>query len=46
MPLRSKRQQRFLFANKPGMAKQWASETPNIKKLPETIKVKLPRKKK
>ena len=40
MPLKSKAQQRWMFANKPKMAKEWADETPNIKKLPEKVKTK------
>lgn len=44
MPLRSKAQQRWMFwAEKEGKlpkgtAKEWAEETPNIKKLPERVK--------
>lgn len=37
MPFRSKAQQRWMFSQKPGMAKQWAAETPNIKSLPEKV---------
>ena len=37
-PFRSKSQQRWMFSNKPEMAKEWAAETPNIKKLPEKVK--------
>jgi hypothetical protein len=37
MPIRSKAQQRFLFARFPKMAERWAKETPNIKGLPERI---------
>jgi hypothetical protein len=33
MPIKSKAQQKWMFANKPEMAKRWAKETPNIKKL-------------
>ena len=35
MPFKSKAQQRFMFAKHPEMAKRWAKETKNIKKLPE-----------
>lgn len=34
MPFKSKAQQKWMFANKPAMAKKWAEHTPNIKKLP------------
>lgn len=40
MPFKSKAQQRFMFAKDPEMAKRWAKETPNIKKLPERLKIK------
>ena len=35
MPFKSKSQQKWMFANKPQMAKEWASKTPNINALPE-----------
>ena len=35
MPLVSKAQVRWMYANKPGMAKKWAKETSDIKDLPE-----------
>ena len=38
MPFKSKAQMRYMFANKPEMAKEWMNKTRNIKKLP--IKVK------
>ena len=38
MPFKSKAQEKFLFANKPEMAKEWADETPNIKSLPNKVK--------
>lgn len=38
MPFKSKAQQRFMFATHPRMAKRWADETPNMKKLPEKVK--------
>lgn len=34
MPFRSKAQQRFLFARHPEIARRWAKETKNIKRLP------------
>lgn len=38
MPFKSKSQQRFMFATHPRMAKRWAHETDDIKKLPEKVK--------
>ncbi len=35
MPFQSKSQMRWMLANKPEMAKQWAKETPSPKSLPE-----------
>lgn len=35
MPFKSKAQMRWMFANKPKMAKKWAKETKNEKALPE-----------
>jgi hypothetical protein len=35
MPFKSKAQMRWMFANHPKMAKEWAAETPNEKALPE-----------
>jgi YopX protein len=40
MPFKSKAQQKYLFAKKPQMAKEWADETPNIKKLPTKVNKK------
>lgn len=40
MPFKSKAQAKWMFANKPKMAKEWAEETPNIKKLPRRLKKK------
>jgi len=34
MPFVSKAQAKFMFANKPKMAKEWASKTKNIENLP------------
>jgi hypothetical protein len=38
MPFRSKAQARWMFANKPKMAKRWAQHTPSIKALPRKAK--------
>jgi hypothetical protein len=35
MPFKSKAQARFMFAEHPKMAKEWASKTPNMKALPK-----------
>jgi hypothetical protein len=35
MPFQSKAQQKFLFSQKPELAKEFAAATPNMKKLPE-----------
>jgi hypothetical protein len=35
MPLQSKAQMRWMFANHPAMAKRWMKETPDPKNLPE-----------
>jgi hypothetical protein len=40
MPLKSKAQARYLFAKEPEVAKEFASKTKNIKKLPEHAKKK------
>lgn len=37
MPLKSKAQQKWMFANKPAMAERWAKETPDMKHLPEKV---------
>ena len=37
MPFKSKAQQRFMFAEHPKMAKEWADKTPDIKVLPEKV---------
>ena len=37
MPFKSKAQQRFMFANDPAKAKEWARETKDIKSLPGKI---------
>ncbi len=38
MPFKSKAQQRWMFATHPAMAKRWAAETKNIKRLPQHAK--------
>ena len=38
MPFKSKDQEKWMFANKPKMAKKWAKETPNQKALPKKVK--------
>lgn len=40
MPFKSKKQAAYLFAKKPKIAKEFAAETPDIKKLPTRIKKK------
>ncbi len=40
MPFKSKAQARFMYATMPDKAKQWADKTPNMKKLPEKLKIK------
>lgn len=40
MPFKSKAQQRFMFATMPEKAKEWANKTPDMKKLPEKLKIK------
>jgi len=40
MPFKSKQQEKWMFATKPEMAKQWAKETPNQKTLPKKVKKK------
>lgn len=39
-PFRSKSQQRYLYAKKPKIAKEFASKTKNYKSLPEKTKKK------
>jgi len=40
MPFRSKKQTRYMFAVHPEIARRWADETHNIKKLPLRVKKK------
>ncbi|CAB5219545.1 hypothetical protein UFOVP221_89 [uncultured Caudovirales phage] len=35
MPFESDAQRKWMYANKPGMARRWAEETPKGKKLPK-----------
>jgi hypothetical protein len=37
MPFVSQKQEKWMWANKPEMAKEWASKTPDIKSLPEKV---------
>ena len=38
MPFKSKAQERWMWAKKPQMAKQWEAHTPKNAKLPEKVK--------
>jgi len=38
MPFLSQAQRAWMFTNKPKMAKEWASKTPDIKNLPEKVR--------
>lgn len=38
MPFKSKAQQKFMFAQHPRMARRWADETPDIKRLPKKVR--------
>ena len=40
MPFKSQSQARYMFANHPQMAKEFAAATPSIKKLPQKVKPK------
>lgn len=42
MPFKSKAQEKWLWANKPGLAQEWQAATPKGKKLP--VHVKSPKK--
>ena len=46
MPFKSKSQQRWMYANKPEMAKKWSDHTSDHKSLPEKAKKKKKRKEK
>lgn len=45
MPFKSKAQRRFLFSQKPKIAKEFAAKTPKGKKLPEKLGKKKRKKK-
>jgi len=45
-PFRSKAQARYLFSQEPNVAKEFASKTPSVKKLPERVGPKDPSKNK
>lgn len=45
MPFKSKAQAKWMFINKPEMAKEWASKTKSLKKLPIKVKKKKSKKK-
>jgi len=45
MPFKSKAQVKWMFANKPAMAKKWAKHTKNIKGLPKKVLKKSKQKK-
>lgn len=45
MPFKSEAQKRWMFANKPKMAKEWASNTPKNTKLPNKVSKPKPTKK-
>jgi hypothetical protein len=38
MPFESEAQRKWMYANKPAMAKRWSKHTPKDKKLPEHVK--------
>jgi hypothetical protein len=40
MPFKSKLQMKWMYANKPKMAKKWQKHTKSTKKLPKKIKKK------
>ena len=42
MPFKSKAQRGYLYAKKPKVAKKWAKETSNGKKLPKRVAKKNP----
>jgi hypothetical protein len=45
MPFKSKKQERYMWATDPQMAKEWAAHTPNPSTLPEYATKKPKRKK-
>lgn len=44
MPFKSVKQRKWVYANKPAMAKEWEEHTPKGKKLPTKVKRKAPAK--
>lgn len=38
MPFKSEAQKKWMYANKPAMARRWQAETPRAKRLPEHAK--------
>ena len=46
MPFKSKQQVKFLYSQKPELAKKWREENPeqNLKKLPKKLKLKVKKK--
>lgn len=38
MPFKSQAQRKWMYANKPKMAKKWSDHTPKGKKLPRKVK--------
>lgn len=40
MPFKSQAQRKWMYANKPQMAKRWEKETPKSKKLPKRVSKK------
>ena len=46
MPFKSQSQRRYLYATHPQMAREWESETPKGKKIPEKVKKRVNKKKK
>lgn len=45
MPFKSKKQMKWMHANKPEMASEWGNKTPDIKSLPNKVKKKVKKKK-
>lgn len=46
MPMKSKKQRAYLWANEPEVAKEFEKHTPKGKKLPENVAKKSPKRKK
>lgn len=44
MPFKSKAQAKYMFAKMPKLAKEFASKTPSIKKLPKKVTTKMAKK--